>query len=100
MWDVSTLIHFAFALFMYNYGSHLIAAVGSRVLMYDAADGDLLHSLKGHKDGLLTWTPHGHLVTSPRKSCNFDFDCAVIDPASLGITKLMSWFMLEVIRLH
>ena len=30
-------------------GSHLIAAVGSRVLMYDAADGDLLHSLKGNK---------------------------------------------------
>lgn len=28
-------------------GSHLIAAVGCRVLMYDAADGDLLHSLKG-----------------------------------------------------
>jgi hypothetical protein len=28
-------------------GSQLIAAVGSRVLMYDAADGDLLHSLKG-----------------------------------------------------
>ncbi|CAM6125866.1 unnamed protein product [Calypogeia fissa] len=31
-------------------GTQLIAAVGSRVLMYDAADGDLLHSLKGHKD--------------------------------------------------
>nr|XP_024390508.1 intraflagellar transport protein 122 homolog [Physcomitrium patens] len=31
-------------------GSQFIAAVGSRVLMYDAADGDLLHSLKGHKD--------------------------------------------------
>ncbi|XP_024523366.1 intraflagellar transport protein 122 homolog isoform X2 [Selaginella moellendorffii] len=28
-------------------GSQLIAAVGSRVLMYDAATGDLLHSLKG-----------------------------------------------------
>ncbi|CAM6088278.1 unnamed protein product [Calypogeia fissa] len=28
-------------------GTQLIAAVGSRVLMYNAADGDLLHSLKG-----------------------------------------------------
>ncbi|OAE20578.1 hypothetical protein AXG93_3873s1360 [Marchantia polymorpha subsp. ruderalis] len=33
-------------------GTQLIAAVGSRVLMYDAADGDLLHSLKGHKDAV------------------------------------------------
>eukprot|EP00898_Chlorokybus_atmophyticus_P005973 jgi/Chlat1/6377/Chrsp44S05756 len=31
-------------------GTQLVAAVGSRVLVYDAADGDLLHSLKGHKD--------------------------------------------------
>ncbi|KAH7444793.1 hypothetical protein KP509_02G092100 [Ceratopteris richardii] len=31
-------------------GSQLIAAVGTRVLVYDAAEGDLLHSLKGHKD--------------------------------------------------
>ena len=33
-------------------GTQLVAAVGSRVLVYDAADGDLLHSLKGHKDTL------------------------------------------------
>ena len=33
-------------------GSQLVAAVGSRVLVYDAANGDLLHSLKGHKDTL------------------------------------------------
>ncbi|KAL3679756.1 hypothetical protein R1sor_022712 [Riccia sorocarpa] len=33
-------------------GTQLIAAVGSRVLMYDATDGDLLHSLKGHKDAV------------------------------------------------
>eukprot|EP01065_Artemidia_motanka_P014262 TRINITY_DN1821_c0_g1_i1.p1 TRINITY_DN1821_c0_g1~~TRINITY_DN1821_c0_g1_i1.p1 ORF type:complete len:1247 (+),score=460.03 TRINITY_DN1821_c0_g1_i1:89-3829(+) len=31
-------------------GTQLIAAVGSRVLVYDAAVGDLIHSLKGHKD--------------------------------------------------
>lgn len=31
-------------------GSQLIVAVGNRVLVYDAVDGDLLHSLKGHKD--------------------------------------------------
>jgi hypothetical protein len=30
-------------------GSQLVAGVGSRVLVYDAADGDLLHALKGHK---------------------------------------------------
>jgi len=33
-------------------GSQLVAAVGSRVLVYDAVNGDLLHSLKGHKDTL------------------------------------------------
>nr|AFN42838.1 intraflagellar transport protein 122-like protein [Marsilea vestita] len=31
-------------------GTQLIAAVGARVLVYDAAEGTLLHSLKGHKD--------------------------------------------------
>jgi intraflagellar transport protein 122 len=35
-------------------GSQLVAAVGSRVLVYDAVNGDLLHSLKGHKDTLYT----------------------------------------------
>ena len=33
-------------------GTQLVAAVGSRVLVYDASTGDLLHSLKGHKDTL------------------------------------------------
>jgi len=33
-------------------GTQLVAAVGSRVLVYDAVDGDLKHSLKGHKDTL------------------------------------------------
>jgi intraflagellar transport protein 122 len=28
----------------------MVVAVGNRVLVYDAVDGDLLHSLKGHKD--------------------------------------------------
>ena len=28
-------------------GSQLVAAVGCRVLVYDAVEGDLLHSLKG-----------------------------------------------------
>eukprot|EP00906_Rhabdomonas_costata_P031099 RCo043952 len=31
-------------------GTQLIAGVGNRVLVYDAAVGDLVHSLKGHKD--------------------------------------------------
>lgn len=33
-------------------GKQLVAACGSRVLMYDCIDGDLLHSLKGHKKTL------------------------------------------------
>ncbi|CAD7973371.1 unnamed protein product [Amoebophrya sp. A25] len=31
-------------------GSQIICAVGNRVLVYDTCDGDLIHSLKGHKD--------------------------------------------------
>eukprot|EP00656_Telonema_subtile_P040691 TRINITY_DN4577_c0_g1_i1.p1 TRINITY_DN4577_c0_g1~~TRINITY_DN4577_c0_g1_i1.p1 ORF type:complete len:1218 (-),score=334.96 TRINITY_DN4577_c0_g1_i1:117-3770(-) len=31
-------------------GTQLVAAVGNRVLVYDANDGDLLHQLKGHKN--------------------------------------------------
>jgi WD40 repeat protein len=31
-------------------GGQLLVAVGNRVLVYDANDGDLLHSLKGHRD--------------------------------------------------
>ena len=30
-------------------GSRMLVGVGSRVLVYDAEDGELLHSLKGHK---------------------------------------------------
>ncbi|ETP46782.1 hypothetical protein F442_07035 [Phytophthora nicotianae P10297] len=30
-------------------GTQVVAAVGTRVLVYDAVDGTLLHSLKGHK---------------------------------------------------
>ena len=33
-------------------GTQLVAGVGTRVLVYDAMDGDLLHSLKGHKDSV------------------------------------------------
>ena len=35
-------------------GTQLVTGVGSRVLVYDCADGDLLHSLKGHKDAVYT----------------------------------------------
>lgn len=31
-------------------GSKLVVAVENRVLVYDGADGELLHSLRGHKD--------------------------------------------------
>eukprot|EP00743_Colponemidia_sp_Colp-15_P003978 GILK01004290.1.p1 GENE.GILK01004290.1~~GILK01004290.1.p1 ORF type:complete len:1251 (-),score=266.14 GILK01004290.1:264-4016(-) len=33
-------------------GSQIIVGVGNRVLVYDATDGDLLHSLKGHTDSV------------------------------------------------
>ena len=33
-------------------GTQFVAACGSRVLVYDCVDGDLLHSLKGHKKTL------------------------------------------------
>jgi WD40 repeat protein len=35
-------------------GTQLVTGVGSRVLVYDSSDGDLLHSLKGHKDAVYT----------------------------------------------
>jgi len=31
-------------------GTQVLIAVGNRILVYDATDGDLLHSLKGHRD--------------------------------------------------
>lgn len=33
-------------------GAQLVAAVGDRVLVYDAENGDLLHVLKGHKENV------------------------------------------------
>ncbi len=30
-------------------GAQVVTGMGSRVLVYDANDGDLLHALKGHK---------------------------------------------------
>ena len=31
-------------------GTQLLVAVGNRIIVYDANDGDTLHSLKGHRD--------------------------------------------------
>lgn len=45
-------------------GSRLIAAAGNRVLVYDANNGTLLHSLKGHSDSVLC-------VTCSRDGCHF-----------------------------
>lgn len=28
----------------------MVVAIGNRVLVYDAADGDIIHQLKGHKN--------------------------------------------------
>jgi intraflagellar transport protein 122 len=35
-------------------GTQVLVAVGLRVLVYDANDGDLLHSLRGHRDCVYT----------------------------------------------
>ena len=44
--DIPDLMSIA-ALDGYTDGTQLVTGVGSRVLVYDAVDGDLLHSLKG-----------------------------------------------------
>jgi intraflagellar transport protein 122 len=38
-------------------GTQLVAAVGNRVLVYDAVDGDLLHSLKARTHTRLLLAP-------------------------------------------
>ena len=48
-------------------GSHLVAGVGNRVLVYDSVDGDLLHALKGHKV-CNAYAPYMPLPTA-RPSC-------------------------------
>ncbi|DAZ94814.1 TPA: hypothetical protein N0F65_012841 [Lagenidium giganteum] len=40
-------------------GTQLVAAVGTRVMVYDAVDGTLLHSLKGHK-GIVYSVDYAH----------------------------------------
>lgn len=47
-------------------GSQIIVAAGNRVLVYDAPDGDLVHSLKGHKDSVfcVAYSKHGKKFAS------------------------------------
>jgi len=47
-------------------GSQIIVAAGNRVLVYDATDGDLVHSLKGHKDSVfcVAYSKHGKKFAS------------------------------------
>mmetsp|Transcript_40077 Transcript_40077/g.89958 ORF Transcript_40077/g.89958 Transcript_40077/m.89958 type:complete len:1284 (-) Transcript_40077:23-3874(-) len=47
-------------------GSQIIVAAGNRVLVYDASDGDLVHSLKGHKDSVfcVAYSKHGKKFAS------------------------------------
>lgn len=40
-------------------GSQIVAAIGTRVMVYDAVDGTLLHSLKGHK-GIVYTVDYSH----------------------------------------
>jgi len=47
-------------------GLQIIVAAGNRVLVYDATDGDLVHSLKGHKDSVfcVAYSKHGKKFAS------------------------------------
>ncbi|CAM9623274.1 unnamed protein product [Phaeothamnion confervicola] len=47
-------------------GRKLVVAVGNRVLVYDSKDGNLLHSLRGHKDTVYTvdWSGDGKRFAS------------------------------------
>jgi len=47
-------------------GSQIIVAAGNRVLVYDTTDGDLVHSLKGHKDSVfcVAYSKHGKKFAS------------------------------------
>eukprot|EP00051_Salpingoeca_urceolata_P027998 m.484376 g.484376 ORF g.484376 m.484376 type:complete len:1206 (+) comp23337_c0_seq1:143-3760(+) len=47
-------------------GTQLIAAAGNRVLVYETADGELIASLKGHKDTVysVAYSPDGKLFAS------------------------------------
>jgi len=47
-------------------GSQIIVAAGNRVLVYDATDGDLVHSLKGHKESVfcVAYSRHGKKFAS------------------------------------
>ena len=51
-------------------GTQLVAAVGNRVLVYDAADGDLLHSLKGISQLLVVATIHPHCLVFRTQRCS------------------------------
>jgi len=47
-------------------GAQVVVAAGNRVLVYDATDGDLIHSLKGHKDAVfaVAYSRHGKKFAS------------------------------------
>ena len=47
-------------------GEHVVVAAGNRVLVYDTIDGDLVHSLKGHKDTVycVAYSKHGKKFAS------------------------------------
>ena len=71
-------------------GMQLVVAVGNRVLVYDAADGDLLHSLKGTRS---VWCVHSlphrvlsFLPSTPSSGVGSVLMCAV---ACLGVLAHM-----------
>lgn len=55
-------------------GAQLVAAVGTRVMVYDAVDGKLLHSLKGHK-GVVYTVDYAH---DGKRFASGGADCTVI----------------------
>ena len=52
-------------------GSQLLAAVGNRVLVYDANDGDIIKSLKGHKAAVycVSYATNGERFASGGADC-------------------------------
>lgn len=47
-------------------GSKLVVAVENRVLVYDGADGELLKSLRGHKDTVRMTSRSAHVRVATR----------------------------------
>lgn len=71
-------------------GSQVVVAVGNRVLVYDAKDGDLLHSLKG-------WISY---ILSPFSNISLDVVSTVIQVTKTSCIVLSTAKMERDLRLE